>query len=751
MRGWKRWLRLALVAFVLVLAAIVYLTMRTQPPPRKRPPAKAAVDPRAVTEVSGGGEYKQYKLDKLDFTLRYERVLDYAEGNRKVQGVHAIVKGRDGKDVVIDSNEAAVGPNQSSFVATGNVKVRSADGLEFRTNEASYSQGEGIVRAPGPAEFSKGNTHGSSVGMTYDQHQEIITLLDQARLSTQDAADKPPATVESTSAVWTRPDRIIRFEGGAKIARSGQTLTGDTAVLYLTEDEQRVQRLELRGNARIVPDPAAGPAGGNSGQPRRSAPPSEGAEAGSLRAMRANTINLTYAEDGQTLQQALLAGNSLVEVQSSGAPGATRIVGEFVDMGLEADGTSLRSLLARGANANDRAELQLPPQADTPARIIRGATIQGPAPGAPRQAGAGMSSLRFTDAVEYRELPAPAKPGAPPPAARVAYARLLDLAMQPGLGSVDEARFSGNVRFTEGDSLQASSRDARYVMKTGQLDLSGAGADGQMPKVIDGQTTIQAASIQLTPDGRKVIAERTVQAEFKHDPKADAPASSHTPGILSGDQPVLATADRLDYDGSTSKAVFTSKGKSRLWQPSGGTTIHGSEITLDDTTGNLWAKGSVVSTMVLEQVDTKTNKREKVTSEGWADQLFYEDATRRATYTSNARIRGAEGDLKSDKAVVFLAKEENTMERLEATGHVEMQTPGPEGTGMRTANGDRLVYTASNEQYVMTAAKVAKYRDECSETEGKSLTFYRSAGTITVDGNQQRRTEMRTAQGCKQK
>ncbi|MGE5358390.1 MAG: LPS export ABC transporter periplasmic protein LptC [Bacteroidales bacterium] len=737
MTGWKRWLRLALVVFVVVLTTAVYLAMRTQPPPPKRPPVKAPTDPRAVTEVSGGGEYKQYKLDKLDFILQYERVLDYAEGNRKVQGVRAVLKGRGGKDVEIRSEEAAVGPNQSSFVATGNVRVKSQDGLEFRTATASYSQGEGIVRAPGPAEFSRGSTHGSSVGMTYDQHAEVIALLDQARLTTEGSETQKPATVEATSAVWTRPDRIVRFEGNARIVRGGQTLEGDAAVLYLSEDEQRVQRLELRGNARILPDPAAPPPAGE----------------GSLRAMRARDINLSYSEDGQTLQQALLAGDSLVEVQSAGAQAGTRIVGEFIDIGLEADGAAVRSLLARGRTANDRAELHLPAQADAPARVVRGALIQGPAPGAARKPGAGISSLRVTDAVEYRELPAPPAasggrgPAAPPPG-RVAYARVLDLALQPGFGTVDEARFSGNVKFTEGDSLQATARDANYVMKTGQLDLSGAGSDGQMPKVIDGLTTIQAAGIKLTPEGRKVVAERSVQAEFKHDPKAKDAGGTRTPGILADDQPVLATSDRLDYDGATSKAVFSSKGKSRLWQPNGGTTIHGSEITLDDTSGNLWAKGSVVSTMVLDQVDAKTNKREKVTSEGWADQLFYDDASRRATYTSNARIRGTEGDLKSDKAVLFLTKDANTLDRLEATGSVEMQTPGPEGTGMRTATGDRMVYTASTEQYVMTG-KVVKYRDECNETQGKSLTFYRSVGTIIVDGNQQRRAEMRSTQGCK--
>jgi LPS export ABC transporter protein LptC/lipopolysaccharide transport protein LptA len=751
MTVWQQRLRVATGLFVIVFAAGVYLAMRRPPPPVKHAPVATGGDPRAKSEINKG-TYTQYKQGKLVFTLNYDRVLEYAGGTNKVQGVHAIVKTRDGKDVDITGNEAAVGASQSSFVVTGNVQVKTPDGLVFTTNEASYAQGEDIVRAPGPVTFTRGRTTGESVGLTYDKQRGILTLLANARLSTQESEGERPATAEGATAVWARGDRTVRFDGNARIIRGGQTLEADSAMLYLSADEQRAQRLELRGNSRITPSPEASVAApgaraaGRGGQPAATGRPAPGG--GTLRTMHARDINLMYGEDGRTLQQALLSGGGVVEVQSAGAQGVTRIAGESVDLGVGADGASLRSLLARAANAGGYAELQLPPQSDAPARVVRSALIQGPSPAAPRKPGAtGINSLRFSDNVEYHELPAPAKPGQPAPAGRVAYARMLDLTMDSGFGTVDDARFSGNVRFKEGESLQATSGEARYVMKTGQLDLSGVGPGGEMPKVIDDRATVQATAIKLTPDGHKIIAERGVQAEFRRQENPDA-TTGRTPHILSGDQPVLATSDRLDYDGANGHAVFTSKAKSRLWQPKGGTTVHGVEITLDDATGNLWAKGGVVSTMVLEQLDSKTKQRQKVTSEAWADQMFYEDGTRRATYTSNARIRGQEGDLKSDKAVLFLSEDGSQLERLEATGRVVTQTPNPEGGGMRTATGERLVYTASNEQYVMTG-KVSTLRDDCNETQGRTLTFFRSAGTIVVDGNQQRRTEMRSVQGCK--
>ena len=57
--------------------------------------------------------------------------------------------------------------------------------------------------------------------------------------------------------------------------------------------------------------------------------------------------------------------------------------------------------------------------------------------------GKGLTATRFTGGVEFRETPAGGT-------LRVARARTLDLAMTPGTGAIEEARFSGSTRFEEG-------------------------------------------------------------------------------------------------------------------------------------------------------------------------------------------------------------------------------------------------------------------------------------------------------------
>jgi lipopolysaccharide export system protein LptA len=461
--------------------------------------------------------------------------------------------------------------------------------------------------------------------------------------------------------------------------------------------------------------------------------------------MRARDINLAYGPDGERLQRAVLAGSSSVEVASTGTSSATRIAGEFIDFALDADGTTITALSARAAGPTSPAELELPAQADAPPRAIRAASIQGPTPGAASAPGRGLTTMRFTDNVEYRETP-------PPPAApRVATARMLDLVLQPGLGALDEARFSGNATLKEGSSLEATARNARYNVKAGTFEFTGPDDQQRLPRVKDqDQATIQGTRILVTPDSRKVSAAGTVQTTIQPAQKRPDGTVVRTPGILAQDQPALATSDELEYDGAASRAVFTSKVQSRLWQAQGN-SIYAVAIVVDDAKGDLNARGSVVSTIKLEQTDAKTGRKETVASTVRADTMAYEDAVHRATYTGHVQMKGGpQGDMTADKAVLFLTDNGGALDRLEAYENVEVVDPGTEKTGRRTTSGDRLTYLAADESYKVTG-KLVKINEQCfGETLCHTLTFYRSVDRMIVDGNMKRRTQTKGGQGCKQ-
>ena len=104
-----------------------------------------------------------------------------------------------------------------------------------------------------------------------------------------------------------------------------------------------------------------------------------------------------------------------------------------------------------------------------------------------------------------------------------------------------------------------------------------------------------------------------------------------------------------------------------------------------------------------------------------------------------AQVSGPDGDLRAEQIEIVLAREGNSVERLEAYTRVTMVL------GMRTAVGGRLTYYAQDERYVMSGngTRPVSIRESSRETTGRNLIFFKSTERIIVDGNETRRTETR--------
>src|SRR5262249_52448780 len=157
-----------------------------------------------------------------------------------------------------------------------------------------------------------------------------------------------------------------------RIQRGGQTIQADTAIARLSPDEKRIETLELHNHARIT---------GTSGA------------AGSLRSLVGSDMNLTYAADGESLQHAVMSGESSIELAGDpGKPGG-QIAAGLLDVVMAPDGTTPVSLPGR-----DAVRLTFPADGATPARTVDAASLD--ATGEP---GRGLTRALFTGGVQFRE------------------------------------------------------------------------------------------------------------------------------------------------------------------------------------------------------------------------------------------------------------------------------------------------------------------------------------------------------------
>jgi LPS export ABC transporter protein LptC/lipopolysaccharide transport protein LptA len=705
LRRWQRNARLIVALFAVLFAAFVAGQLK----PRDSPPASSSVqkaDPGAIVETTGGTLLK-FKGHREDVNVTFQTQMVYPNGTSKLMGVTIVTDERSGsRTFTIKGNEGRVGNNDSSIQLDGAVRLEGSDGMTAATEHATYSDTDGVVRAPGPVEFARGRMRGTGVGMTWDKAQDILTILEQAVVHvTPDEKGAGAIEITSGSAAFARRDKFIRFEKVVHIQRGGQIIDANSAVLYLTADEKRVDTVDLHDQARISTAKAA---------------------PGALESLTGQTMNLKYADDGETLQHAVIAGSAAMQLAGEPGKPGRQIAASTLDVTLAPDGSTPVALLGREA-----VQLTFPPEAGQGGRTIRATTLD--AKGEPQK---GLTRAQFAGNVQFRERVGDT--------GRAANSATLDVGLKPGFSTIEDAKFVRGVHFEQG-TMSAFAALAHYDPDKGTLALSGSEPGAVVPHVVNEKIVVDAAAIDITLDGPKVQATGNVRSELKPPPKPKPGEASDVkmPSMLKQDQPVNVLGEKLDYDGTTSKSTYT--GAARLFQ--GDTSIKGDTIVIDNKGGNLTASGGITTTTVLETNSTKDTKgtkdtkRDRRPSIATAKDLKYDDADRRLTYTGDAHMTGPEGDMTAARIELYLKESGDELERAEAYEKLTLREQN------RETRGEKMIYTTANETYVITGAPV-KIVDQCQrETVGKTLTFNKGTDSIVVDGNSQIRTQTKGGNG----
>ncbi len=700
MARWQRNSRFIIAVFAVIFAVFVARQMKRRDVPAGTRPV-ARTDPGAIVETTGG-KMMRFTGNRQDVVLKFQTQLLYPDGTSKLSGVELVTDERNGeREFTISASDGRLGKGDSALLLDGHVRLVASDGMTAVTEHATYSNSDGMVRAPGPVEFARGRIKGNGIGMTWDKTLDVLTILDQAVVQiAPDDSGGNGANVTAGAATFARRDKNIRFERLVRIQRAGQNIQADGAVIYLSAGEERIETVELKDNSRIT---------------------TEKPTVGGLQLLAGRDMNLKYATDGEVIEHALISGQASMQIAGEAGTAGRQIAAEMLDVTLAPDGVTPISLAGR-----DAVVLTFPPEAGKAGRTIRATAMD-----AAGVAGKGLTKALFTGSVQFREQGADIS--------RAATSDSLEVGLKPGLSSIDLARFAHSVRFEEGQ-MAARAAAAIYDPEKGTLALSGVEPNAKTPHVVNEQIAVDATAIDLTLDGPRVKAEGNVKSELQPASKASKPGASGNdvkmPSMLKQDQAVFVVGNNLDYDGKISKGTYT--GAARLVQ--GETAIKGDTIVIDNKSGNLAASGGVTTTTMLEQTG-KDQKKERVHSIATSKEMAYDDALRRLSYLTDAHMSGPEGDMSAAKIDLYLKESGDELERAEAFEKVTLREQS------RETKGAKMIYTTANETYVITGTPVTIV-DQCKrETVGKTLTFNKGTDRIVVDGNAQIRTQTKGGNG----
>ncbi len=688
MARWQKRARAGLGVFAVTFAVVLWLMMGERQGPA-RPPAIERLDPKSATEIKGGNAV-QVKGAKQDVRVEFASQVLYTDGRTKYTSFKAFVDDRDGRSFEITGNEAWVGKDLSTYDVTGNVQLKTSDGLTATTQAASFAEADGMLKGAGPVQFQRTRTTGSGVGFTYDRTLDRLWLLDKAVIQVAPTSDAGGMKVTSGTAGYSRAERYMRFERGMRMERDRQVIEAEHSTVFLLKERDEPEALELRGNSRIT---------GSGGS-------------GSVQAMQAADIDLRYGPDGRALESAILMRQASIQLARPDGSAGQTLAAEFIDTGLAPDGAVTR-LLGR-----DNVQVTIPAAADAAARVVKAPLVN-----AVGEAGRGLTGMTFENGVEYREEASKGSSG------RSARAKTLKAVLAAD-GGIDQADFSDGFRFEDGKLVATSTTAAYHIVKSTLALRSPAAATA--PHVEDDRVSLNARIIDVTLSPRQLSAAGKVSAQFS----AGRREGERGTTLLSDKEPVLVNSETFTFDETSGNGSYT--GGAVLWQEQSATLIRADSIAMNERIGTLTATGKVVTTLPIAG---RRDEASKGTSLAQAGEFRFDDVKRMAVFTKQAQLEGVQGNLRADRIELLLAPKDNTLERLQGEGSVTAVVE------TRHATGQSLTYHPTEEKYVLAGAPVRLIRG-CQESTGRTLTFYRASDNILVDGNQEMRVQTRGGSKC---
>lgn len=693
---WQRGLR-GLIA-VAGMAFAIFLYLRFDRRGDTTPPAAPEALPQDASyqsTMAAGGRQCRFDNGKEVSCVSYTKFTQFTDGRRVIENPK-FEGDRSGKPFVVSADRGelrADAPNSepneipAETHLVGHVVMREDNGIEILTEDATFQEQAGTLTIPGALTFHRDRLTGSGVGASYKREQEVLNITDQAKvLLAADETGQGKLDGQATSMDLNRALHSLVLTGNAVIVRDQQTIRADVAAMHLTDDEQGIAVMQMRGHSAIVPLAA------NSNEPE----------------MHGDDIDLEFHPDGRTIQRAFLKHQA--QLMLAGGGGARRqVTGESLDVILGANGQSVLSLTGTPP-AGGAVEVTLPATNDAPRRVIRALSLTSSGTEAN-----GLQSAVFQRNVVFAETRAAA--GNTPAVDRQATARQLVLNLKAGdLGNIDAARFTDGVRFRDGATV-GTADDVNYLASKNSLVLRPSRAQGRSEVDAD-RINVKAQNIDIALEHTKINADGDVRTETK--PSKDGKRG----GLFDESKPVSGSAATLAYDDQTGVAVYTKQ--ARLWQGAGKdlNRIEADKISVDDTAGDLSADGNVVTYLPIANVGDGTQPPKST-----AATLRFSNANHHAVYAGTAKepaqFTGPDGTVKAVTIDLTLSAEGRELMRMVADGSVAARV-SPE----QTARGDHLDYDVKAGTYVLDGppAKIIQKKIEngverCTQTLGVKMFF----------------------------
>ncbi|WP_263376157.1 LptA/OstA family protein [Granulicella aggregans] len=664
--------------------------------------------------------------------------------------------------------------------------------IHVKTSGLVYTKQTGVATTDQALEFAFGGYTGHAVGAEYNSTSGHVVLQSAVTLSGLDKGR--PIALQSSHGELDRVARRADFKD-ARYSSAGQVAQADMAQVHLREDNS-VERIDCINNVALQ-DGVQGKMSSQRAEisldatnKPKTALLTGGAtfhQDGPLRTADGESERANLEFDGQGhLDHVVMQGRvktvESVRTSAAGTLGSTSrvLTSDALELWLASLGEGKRPEV-RDVKATGSVQM---------------ATLESSTAGAGGRVGAVARSFRG-DLLTAHMVPVNGSPEISTvhgSGHTVIEQKGVDGILQKSTGDTLDATFhqvAGAGGKTISELASAVQQGGVAIERTVPSKVAGAAADVQHATAQKASFDAATNHLTLTGDvamndpGRQILAAKVVIAQGSGDATADGGVKV-TYQQAGSAEPAHVLAARAELTRSAGKAIFYGRsssgaGVARLWQAGtggrGGSQVEAPVLVFEETGGNekdkshresrLTARAEtagaqgMVHAVLAEGNASKSPKPAaqsvKASSNGVArivsSEMVYSDLERRVDFTGGVRMVDGTGEVKAQSAVVYLAPAApasqlpsqtaaghaatadgllgGKLERIVAIHQIELTQPG------RKATGERLIYTASDQMFVLTGTPSAPPRvvDAVQgSTTGAALRFHSGDNNVVVSG-----------------
>lgn len=707
-------------------------------------PQKLGVEIQQSTE---GFSLSKSEGGRTLFTIKASKAVQYKQGGRaSLKDVNIVVYGKDSKRFdQIYGAEFDYDPQAGTVAANGEVhidlqgnaegSVRPEQGppqelknpVHLKTSGLVFNQKTGIAHTDHELEFRVPQASGTAKGATYDSNANELTLEADVLLTTSG----PRVTeIRAAKGVITKDPQPQIALNSVKIAQEQTSIDARAVSIFIRQDTNTIDHITATGDVtmrRSGPDalyvmaPRADIVTGEKNVVRSAVLTGgvqfkvSGDQNGEVTAGR---LDLDFG--GKSRLQSVRASENVVMRQLPSAESKQTV--EIASAGMIAkarNGRAITSAETAGAGRVTFVQANSKPGEKT---TITADSFR-----------AQFSSLGKLDVIRG-DGNAKIVASAPDQPDKVSTSKSLVAEFAPG-GGISSIVQDGGFEYFEAagkntNERRATALRAKYTPDDETLTLSGN------PRLVDGGMTITAQSIRVDRQRGDAFAQgavKTTYSDLRPDPSG---------AMLARSEPVHVTAKNMNVQRLSGIARYT--GGARLWQ--GANIVEAPTIEFNRTERTLTAQGTqgqAVSS-VFVQVDRAGKATPGVVTAG---KLTYTDRDRRARYSGGVTAKSSEMTITADHVDILLRASgeqkpgftgPSQLQQIIAEQKVVIQDPS------RRATGNRLVYTPTNGEFVLTGGPPTVTDVQYGTVRGDSLTFYSHDDRVVVESAGSSRTVTRT-------